>query len=193
MIRPLALAATLALSPLSAVAADWELDKSHTAIVFEVSHFGFSNTVGVFRDVDATVSFNPNNIPATEVSVTVDAASIDTFWAARDEHVRTADFLNVAAFPEITFTSTEVVQTGDTTADVTGDLTILGVTQPVTFAATLNQIGPNPFDPSRQVAGFRLTGEIDRTEFGMDYGAPAIGAIIPVTIDLEIGAPADAS
>ncbi|WP_112322415.1 YceI family protein [Oceanibium sediminis] len=193
MIRTLTLAAALATAPLAVSATEWELDKAHTAIVFEVSHFGFSNTVGVFRDIEADITFDATNIPATAVSVSVDAASIDTFFAERDEHIRTGDFLDVAAHPEITFTSTSVVQTGDDTADVTGNLTILGETEEVTFAATLNKIGANPFDPSRQVAGFRLTGEIDRTAFGMDYGAPAIGAIIPVTIDLEIGAPADAS
>lgn len=124
------------------------------------------------------------------MSVTIDASSLDTFWEARDTHVKGADFLDIEAHPEITFVSTGITKTGDDTADVAGDLTIKGVSQPVVFAATLNKIGPNPFDDSKQVAGFRLTGEIDRTEFGIDYGAPAIGAVIPITIDMEIGAPA---
>ncbi len=182
----IALSAILALSPLGAVAATWTLDKSHTHIGFEVSHLGFSTTNGMFSDFDAEITFDPENIEATSVSFTIDAASVNTFWPARDEHVKTKDFLNVGEHADITFVSTTVTQTGDNTADVTGDLTILGVTKPVTFAATLNKIGPNPFNPDVTVAGFDLTGEIDRTEFGMGFGAPAIGAVIPVSISLEM-------
>lgn len=190
--RTIALAAALAVTPFAAFAAPWTIDKSHTQVTFSVSHFGFSETNGIFRAFDAEVDFDPENIAATQVSFVIDAASIDTFWTARDEHVRTADFLDVANHPQITFVSTSVVQTGDTTADLTGDLTIRGVTKPVTFQATLNNLGPNPFNPEVQVAGFKLVGQIDRTEFGVDYGAPAIGAIIPVEIDLEMS-PSEAS
>ncbi len=184
--RPLALAAALALSPLAAFAAPWTVDKSHTQITFSVNHLGFSETNGIFRDFEADVSFDPENIEATEVTFTIQAASIDTFWAARDEHVRNKDFLDVANHPTITFVSTAVEQTGDQTATVTGDLTILGTTQSVTFDAVLKGMGPNPFNPDATIAGFQLTGEIDRTAFGVSYGAPAIGTVIPVTVDLEM-------
>ena len=185
-IRTLFLATVLATTPLVGFAAPWTLDKSHTQITFEVDHLGFSTTNGIFRDFDAEIDFDPENIPATNVSFVIKADSIDTFWEARDNHVRNADFLDVANHPEITFVTTEVVQTGDATADVTGDLTIRGTTKPITFKAALNNLGPNPFNPEVQVAGFVLTGEIDRTEFGVDYGAPAIGTVIPVRIDLEM-------
>jgi polyisoprenoid-binding protein YceI len=193
MIRTLTFATALALSPLAAIAAPWTLDKAHTVVSFEVEHFGFSTTRGVFREVDAIVDFDPADIAATDVSVTIDAASIDTFWEARDQHLRTSDFLAVEDHPEITFTTTSVAQTGEDTADVTGDLEIRGVTRSVTFAAELRKLGPNPFAPELRVAGFRLTGEIDRSDFGIDYGAPAIGALVPIVIDLELGATADAS
>lgn len=186
MLKSLALATTLAFTPLAAISAPWTVDKSHTQITFSVAHLGFSNTHGIFREFEADVSFDPEAIEATEVTFTIDASSIDTFWEARDTHVRNADFLNVAEHPSITFASTSVEKTGDDTATVTGDLTILGVTKPVSFAAKLNKLGPNPFNPDLQVAGFTLTGEVDRTEFGMGFGAPAIGAVIPITIDLEM-------
>ncbi|MEO0912636.1 MAG: YceI family protein [Pseudomonadota bacterium] len=186
MLKPLALATALAMAPLAGLAAPWTVDKSHTQITFTVDHLGFSDTNGIFREFDAEVSFDPENIEATEVTFTIDASSIDTFWEARDNHVKNADFLNTSEHPNITFTSTAVEQTGDDTATVTGDLTILGVTQPVTFDAQLNKLGPNPFNPDLQVAGFTLTGEIDRTEFGMGFGAPAIGTVIPVTVNLEM-------
>ncbi len=101
--------------------------------------------------------------------------------------MRGADFLDVSNHPEITFVSTSVVKTGDNTADLTGDLTIRGVTKSITLKAVLNKLGPNPFNPEAQVAGFTLTGDVDRTEFGVNYGAPAIGATMPLTIHLEMG------
>ncbi len=191
--RALALATTLALTPFAGLAADWTLDKSHTQVTFSVDHLGFSTTNGIFREFDADITFDPEAIEASAVSFTIQAASLDTFWEARDKHVRGADFLDVEKHPEITFTSTSVKALDEDSAELTGNLTIKGVTQPITFAAELRQLGANPFDASKQVAGFQLTGEIDRTAFGIDYGAPAIGTVIPVTIDLEIGAAADPS
>lgn len=185
-LRSLALASAIAILPLSAIAADWQIDKSHTQITFSVDHLGFSKTNGTFRDFEADVDFDPENIAATSVSFSIKADSIDTFWEARDAHIRKADFLDVENHPEITFVSTSVTQTGDATAEVIGDLTIRGTTKPVTFDAVLNNIGPNPFNPELQVAGFTLTGEIDRTEFGIDYGVPAVGAILPVTVQVEM-------
>lgn len=186
MFRNLLLATALLTAPFAATAAPWVLDKSHAHITFSINHLGFSTTQGAFREFDAKIDFDPEDIAATNVMVTVNAASIDTFFGKRDDHIRGDDFLNVGAHPMITFQTTSVAKTGDDTADVTGDMTILGVTQPVTFAAILNKIGPSPFNPDKTVAGLSLTGEIDRTKFGIAYGAPAIGAIIPVKIDLEM-------
>ena len=186
MFRTLALAATLSLTPLLASAAPWAVDKSHALISFTVSHLGFSTTRGVFENFDAKVDFDPDNVEATIVEVTIDAASVNTFFGKRDDHIRSADFFNVDKFPTMTFKSTNVTKTGDDTAKVDGDLTILGETKPVSFDAKLIKMGPHPFNPDNQVAGMQITGEIDRTNFGMDKFAPAIGAIIPVTFDLEM-------
>lgn len=184
--RTVVFAAALSLAPLAASAQEWAFDPSHTSVSFQVNHLGFSNVTGFFREFEADVSFDPDDLAATQVTFTIAADSVDTLWPARDEHVKPPDFLDVANHPEITFVSTGVETTGDTTATLTGDLTIKGVTQEVAFDATLNQIGPNPFNPEQQVAGFTLTGEIDRTDFGIDFGAPAIGATMPVTINVEL-------
>ncbi|MEM6677483.1 MAG: YceI family protein [Pseudomonadota bacterium] len=193
------LAATLA-APLAvllvaapAAAEPYTLDKSHTAVTFQVSHLGYSTTHGVFREVDADITFDPEAIEETKVSFTIQAASIDTFWAKRDEHLRNADFFDVEKYPEITFVSTSVTPTGDTTAKVEGELTMIGQTQPVSFEAVLNKKAPSPFNPDREISGFTVTGEIDRTAFGMDYAAPAVSAIIPVRVDLEIYPTSDGS
>ncbi|TVQ56455.1 MAG: polyisoprenoid-binding protein [Rhodobacteraceae bacterium] len=182
-----ALACALPLFAAPAIAAQpWVLDRSHAHITFTADHLGFSMVHGQFRTFDADILFDPENIEATELTVVIDAASVDTFWEARDRHIRSGDFLNVSTYPEITFVSREVRQTGDNTAEVVGDLTMIGQTREVVFEATLNKIGPSPFDASQTIAGFTVTGEIQRGDFGMDFGLPAFAAVIPIRIDLEI-------
>lgn len=179
-------AALSAAVPFAAIAEPYTLDKSHAHVKFEVGHLGFSTTHGQFRKFDADIDFDSGNVEATKVSFTIDAASVDTLWEARDNHIRGADFLDVTNHPEITFVSTKVAPTGTDTADITGDLTIKGVTLPITLQAKLNKLGPSPFDPNKTVAGFTVTGEIDRTQFGINYAAPAVSAVMPIRIDLEM-------
>ncbi|MHA3915745.1 YceI family protein [Halovulum sp. GXIMD14793] len=188
MTRPALSAALLAatLAPVTLPAAPWVVDKSHAAITFEVEHFGYSNVPAQFRSFEAKIDFDPENIEATKASISIDATSFDSNFAARDEHVIGPDFLDTAAHPTIEFVSTSVTATGDDTAKVTGNLTLRGVTKEVTFDATLNKLAPGPFPPNADVAGFTINGSIDRTEFGLDTYAPAIGVVIPVTIHLEM-------
>ncbi len=186
LIRSVLCAAALSAAPLAVSAQDWVLDPSHTLVKFSVDHLGFSNVTGVFREFEADIAFDPDDINATQVTFVIEADSVDTFWDARDEHIRAEDFLDVANHPQITFVSTSVALDGDADAKITGDLTIKGVTQEVTLDAALNQIGANPFVPDQEIAGFTLTGEIDRTAFGVDFGAPVIGAVLPVTINVEL-------
>ena len=180
----LAAAAILAAAPLSA--APWSLDKSHAAVTFSVDHLGFSVVQGVFREFDATVDYDPENVAASSVEFTIQAASVDTFWEARDKHIRTKDFLDVEKHPTITFKSTAVEAVSDTEAKVTGEVTMLGVTRTETFDVTLRKLGPAPFNPAMTVAGFVVTGELNRTDYGMGYGAPAIGEVMPLRVDLEL-------
>lgn len=182
----LLLAATLATAPLAVQAAPYVLDKSHAHVTFEVGHLGFSTVHGQFRKFDADIDFDPGNVEATKVSFEIDAASVDTFWEARDKHIRGKDFFDVKNYPKITFATTSVTPTGAETADVTGNLTLRGVTQPITLQAKLNKIGPSPFNPNQTIAGFTITGEIDRTKFGVNYAAPAVSAIVPIKLELEM-------
>ncbi len=179
-------AAGLAAAALPAAAEPYKLDKSHAAVTFTVGHLGFSTTHGFFRNFDAEIDFNPDAMETSSVSFTIDAASIDTLWEARDKHVKSKDFLDVAAHPTITFVSKKVVLTSAETATVTGDLTLIGQTHEETFDVPLNKFGPSPFNPDLKVAGFSVTGQVDRTKYGMGYGAPAIGATIAQQIDLEM-------
>jgi polyisoprenoid-binding protein YceI len=168
----------------------WVIDKSHAHITFTADHLGFSVVHGQFRTFDAEILFDPEDIEATELTVTIDAASVDTFWAERDTHIRSADFLNVEEHPDITFVATDVIRTGESTADIVGDLTLIGETREVVFEAELNKLGPNPFTGT-PIAGFTVTGEIVRADWGMDFGGNAFAAVIPIRIDLEINPAAE--
>lgn len=180
-----ALAAALLAAP-AASAEEFTFDPSHTHILFSISHFGFSHVRGEFTDFDGTIAFDPEAPESTSVDVTIDAASLDSGWPARDDHLRTADFFDVDTHPTITFRSTGVEVTGEDTARMTGDLTMLGQTHPVTLDVQLNAIGPHPFRAGVTVAGFTATGTIDRTAYGLSYGSPAIGDAVEITIETEL-------
>jgi polyisoprenoid-binding protein YceI len=184
----IALAAAIVAAPLapSFAAEPWRIDRSHAHVSFQADHLGFSMVQGQFREFDADILFDPENIEATQVTFTIKAASVDTFWPDRDRHIRSADFLNADAHPDITFVSTGVKQTGQNTADITGELTIAGRTRPVTFSATLVKIGPSPFNPSQTIAGFVAEGEIVRADWGITFGGDAFAARVPVRVDLEM-------
>ena len=190
----LALAASLALAPAAthAEVREYELDASHATLLFYVSHLGFSDTVGRFSRFEAELHLDPEDPLAAgnRVELVIDAASVDTGWAARDEHVRGDDFLDVGNHPEIRFVSTGIEPLAEDAAGqsrvlLTGDLTLRGATRPVDLEVTLNRQGEMR---GREVLGFTATGAIDRREFGMEYLAPAIGAEIRVWTSLEIRA-----
>lgn len=161
------------------------VDESHAAITFSVDHLGFSAVHGRFREFDAQVDFDPDAVENTRVRFVIDPASLDTNWQKRDEDLRSANFFDVANHPEIIFESTRVRPTGSDSAEITGNLTIKGVTREVTLEAQLNKFGASPLT-NRPTAGFTATGVIDRTEFDMGYAAPDIGAEVPIRIDLEM-------
>jgi polyisoprenoid-binding protein YceI len=183
----LALAALFWL-PLSAPvpAEPYVVDKSHAFVTFTADHLGFSTVHGLFRDFDAEIDFDPSNAEATKLEFTVRTDSVETYNAARDDQLRSPAFFASDKFPEMVFRSTAVRPTGTDTAEITGMLTIRDVTKEINLQARLNRIGPSPFFPDITVAGFTVTGVIDRTEWGMTFGAPAIGAQIPIQIDLEM-------
>ncbi len=119
-------------------------DQGHTKVQFGWSHAGVSQQYGNFDKVDGVLKLDPDNIEKSSLDVTIATDSVSTGFGPLDDHLKTSDFLEVETYPEITFKSTSVTQTGDTTADVTGDLTIRGVTQPATMAVTLTHRGDHP-------------------------------------------------
>lgn len=188
--RPLAAALTLilsvALAPMAALAAPWKIDPDHSHLTFTVDNLGFSLTQGQFRKFSADIDFDPENVETSSVSFVIDTNSVDTNSKGRDKSIRSKNYLNVKNFPEITFESDTVRLVDDNTAEIKGDVTIRGETREATFMAEMVRIAPNPFAKNTQLAGFAVTGMINRVEFGITYGAPAVGVDINIRLDLQI-------
>jgi len=160
-----------------AQAADYKMDieGAHAFVNVKVSHLGFSFITGTFRDFDGSFSFDANKPEEAKVQVKLKTASLFTNHAERDKHVLGKDFLNASKFPEATFVSSKVVPTGTDdkgrmTADVTGDLTLMGTTKPILIKATLMGEGKDPWGGER--VGFEGTSSINRQDFAkmMDLG-----------------------
>ncbi|MEM7618527.1 MAG: YceI family protein [Pseudomonadota bacterium] len=171
-------------APAKAEIETYTFDKAHTQILFFVNHLGFSNSQGEFHEYDGAFTFDRDNPENSNVNVTIQTTSIDMDDDKWDAHMKNEDFFNVDKFPEMTFNSTGVEVTGENTANITGDLTILGVTQPVTLAVTHNKSAKHPFS-GKFVAGFSAAAKIKRSDFGMNYGLPAIGDEVNLMIEVE--------
>lgn len=164
--------------------ARFELDPSHTAVFFTVDHIGYAKTLGIFGTVSGEFTYDTVTQDLSDVRVSIDAASVNTFDSARDGHVKNKDFLDVSNHPEITFVATGGTPTGDTAGTVTGDLTILGQTQPVTLDVTLNKAAEYPFGHKRMTLGLSIETSIERSDFGMTY---AVGnGLVGDTVDIKI-------
>ncbi|MFS2013945.1 YceI family protein [Azospirillum sp. CT11-132] len=170
--------------PAFAAPVSYKIDPAHTAVVFIVNHVGFSNVIGRFDTVGGDVTFDKDAVEKSVVNVTIDTTSVDTNHAKRDEHLRSPDFFNAKEFPKMTFKSTKIEKTGDKTGKLHGDLTMLGVTKPMVLDVTFNKDGVSPAS-KLETAGFSARGTVKRTEFGMKYGAPAIGDDIQLLIEVE--------
>lgn len=179
--------AQMTTSPAAVQAGTYKLDPDHGKITWSVTHFGFSTYIGQFSHVNATLKVDPKAPAASSVDVTVDTASLGTLNAALDTHLKSKDFLDVAAFPTATFKSTKVTVTGEKTADIAGELTLHGVTKPVVVHAVFNQGGANPMDKKYEL-GFAGTAEIVRSDFGIKAYVPAISDKVTLTIEAEFKA-----
>lgn len=186
MLRSLAFAAALTLASTltttAAQAADtYELDASHTAIVFKINHAGRSFTWGRFNEIEGNFTIDEENPAESEFDFTVKASSVDTNNAQRDNHLRGPDFFNTRRFADITLNSTNVQPTEEGYR-VTADLTLLGTTKPVTFDLTKMGEGEQR---GRTYIGYDTKLTIKRSEFGMDYGLGGIGDDVTLYVSFE--------
>ncbi|MFS2224043.1 YceI family protein [Pantoea sp. B65] len=176
--------AALLFSAGSAVAADYKIDKQgqHAFVQFRIQHLGYSWLYGSFKDFDGGFTFDENNPAADKVNVTINTSSVDTNHAERDKHLRSAEFLNVAKFPQATFVSTGVKKEGEK-LDISGDLTLNGVTKPVTLQAKLLGQGKDPWGGYR--AGFEAAGKIALKEFNITTDLGPASQDVQLIISLE--------
>jgi polyisoprenoid-binding protein YceI len=163
---------------------NFTIDKNHAKIIFSTTHFGFSTYYGLFTDFDAKLAFDPKAPAASTLEVSVNTNGIDTTNPKLDSELKSAEFFNSAEFPIAVFKSTKIVVTGPTTGSVTGDLTLHGVTKPVTLQATFNGGGVNPMSKA-YVLGFSAVGRLKRSDFGINAFIPAVGDDVTLTISGE--------
>jgi polyisoprenoid-binding protein YceI len=183
--RTLAFLFAAALSSAPALAAErYQIERPHTQIIFAVDHLGFSQSHGRFRDFDGELRFDAGDWSQSSVTLTVRTASVDMGDYEWDKHLKGKDFFDTNRFPEMTFRSTRVEQTGETSGKVHGELTLLGVTRPVVLDVTLNKIGKHPI-AGKDWIGFSAHTTLTRSEFGMGYGLPAIGDQVKVELQVE--------
>jgi polyisoprenoid-binding protein YceI len=163
----------------------YKIDPAHAFVVYKVNHNGWSNNMGRFNKVSGSFVLDEKNPGASKVSVTIDAASVDSNHAARNKHLRSADFFNAKEFPTIKFVSTKISKTGDKAGQITGNLTLLGVTKSVTMAFKWNGRSKH-FRTKKVHTGFSAQVTINRADWGMKkFPARAIGHKITLMIEIE--------
>jgi polyisoprenoid-binding protein YceI len=178
-----ALALMLATSTAQAATTTYTLDPTHTNVVWNISHFEFSTPNGKFFSPTGEVVLDDAKPENSTVKVSFDINNLTTGVAKLDEHLKTKEFFDVTAFPKAEFVSTKVAVTGKNTAHVTGNLTLHGVTKPITLAVTLNKVGENIF--KMHTAGFSATGTIKRSDFGIVTYLPGLGDEVTLNIQAE--------
>jgi len=163
----------------------YALDKGHGYITFTYNHLGFSTPHVGFRNFDVMLELDSANIENSKVDVVIDASSIDTRVDELDSHLNGKDFFDTENYPEIKFMGTQIKSTGDTTFDIVGDLTIKGMTNPVTLNATIQKADMHPMRKVPSV-GVTAEGTLSRSAFGLSRGVPNIGDEVTLHISVEM-------
>ena len=166
----------------------WNIDTAHSVLEFSVKHMMFTTAKGRFSEFSGTIQFDPENVAASSVEVTIDTASIATNTADRDAHLRSADFFDVENYPQATFRSTSVSGDADDLV-IEGELTIKDTTRPVTLKGEFQGTGVNPWGV--EVAGFEAKGKFNRKDFGLNWnqalesGGVLVSDEVKLSIDVQ--------
>jgi polyisoprenoid-binding protein YceI len=159
----------------------YAVEPYHTRVQFAVTHFGFTRYWGDVTGASGSLTLDPKNAAADQVKISIPVSSVSTTNGKLDEELKSPMFLDATTYPTITFVSTSVKKTGPATADVTGDLTLHGVTHPVTLHAKFNAGGANPMS-KKYTVGFDAHGTIKRSEFGVKTYVPVVSDETDITI-----------
>ena len=176
--------AAISVPVMSQAAEHYTIDPLHTFPHFQINHLGFSTMHGRFDKTEGTITIDWAK-KSGSVDVKIDAASVDTGYGKRDDHLRSPDFLNAAEFPTITYKSTSVKINDDKSATVEGELSMAGTTKPVTLNVTKISCGDHPMKKGAYVCGFDANGKIKRSDFGINYGLPAVGDDMTLSFEVE--------
>ncbi|SEM44426.1 Polyisoprenoid-binding protein YceI [Loktanella fryxellensis] len=179
-----AAALTLLAAPVLAAPVAYTLDTSHSQILFQYNHLGFSTGMGMFSGFEGEIMFDQEDPSASTVNVSFPVRSMMTGWEARFEHFMSDDFFGATEEDMVTFTSTAIEVTGENTANITGDLSMNDVTKSVVLEATLNQAGEHPMEGKPWV-GFDATTTLLRSDFGVGQFAPFVSDEVEVMISVE--------
>ena len=186
MLRRLVLSSLLfvAAAPALAATQKYDIDPTHTQVIFSWDHFGFSKPSASLEKFSGTFLLDTADLTKSSIDITFPLEGLHTGVPKLDEHLKSPDFFDAAKYPDITFKSTKVEKSGAEGLKITGDLTVHGVTKPVTLDAKVNKIGDNPMVKAPS-AGFDATVTIKRSDFGVSKYVPAVSDEIPVRITLD--------
>jgi len=185
-----ALAAVLGVAAVPALAETWTADKAHSSVGFSVRHMMVSNVKGSFDKFTASVEGSPADPASAKISATIEVASVNTREPKRDDHLRSPDFFDAAKFPQMMFASTKIEKVSASKAKVTGDLTLRGVTKPVTLDVEYTAPVKSPW--GHMVVGATATGKINRQDFGVSFskaletGGVLVGDEVTILLELEL-------
>lgn len=171
-------------APVEGVSGTYIIDPNHTNVIAQWSHFGFSNPVANFGQVEGRIVYDADNVGASSVEVTIPLSGLSSFATDFNEHLSSADFFDVAKFPNATFRSTAVESAGGNQLKVTGDLTIKDITRPVVLDVTINKFAEQPM-AKRAAAGFDATATIKRSDFGLGAYVPNVSDEVQLRITTE--------
>ena len=178
-----------AAAPAPAGLTEWTIDNSHTSVGFTVPHMVVSEVDGHFKQYKGQALLDEKNLQNSQVSFSIDAASVDTGDVKRDEHLRSPEFFDAAKFPQLTFKSTKITKAGSS-YKLQGDLTIHGITKNVTLTANVSDSVANPW--GKLVRAVKITGKIKRADFGLnwnkalDKGGFVVGDTVDLNLKLEL-------
>ncbi|MCM3177693.1 YceI family protein [Cytobacillus horneckiae] len=171
------------------VKSKWMLDPAHSSVDFSVKHMMIANVKGTFNQFDATIEADPDDLTSASIELNIDLASVDTRNEDRDNHLRSADFFNVEKNPKMTFATTNIERKGEGEYNVTGNLTIAGVTKSETISVTYEGSGVDPWGNVK--VGFTADGSLNRSDYGLTWnsaletGGVLVGDKIKISLDLQ--------
>ena len=181
LVVPVAVIAQASPEPTTVKAGTYAIDPDHTLVQFSVDHFGFNDYFGTLPGATGTLVLNPAQLAATRLDVSLPVGRISTTNATLDSELKGADWFDAAKYPTIRFVSQNVTRTGPRTARISGTVTMHGVSKPMTLDATFGGAGANPLSKA-YTAGFKATGTIKRTDFGVSKYAPLVGDVVTLSI-----------